>query len=188
MSDAKSPADLSMDEILQSIQRIIAEDDRSPAKRGDDILELTEAVNEDGTVRHLAPVGAAPRPREPATHEPIPPAPIPAPIIEPDDRPERPERPAAASPLRAERDKPVSAPATERMPADAAPPLRLPAEPRLTSEPLPHSSARSVDDLVAELLRPMLKSWLDEHLPPLVERLVRAEVAEAVEKSRGSKA
>jgi cell pole-organizing protein PopZ len=37
-------------------------------------------------------------------------------------------------------------------------------------------SARSVDDLVTEALRPMLKAWLDENLPSLVERLVRAEI------------
>lgn len=37
-------------------------------------------------------------------------------------------------------------------------------------------SSRSVDDLVTEALRPMLKAWLDENLPSLVERLVRAEI------------
>lgn len=35
---------------------------------------------------------------------------------------------------------------------------------------------RSVDDLVTEALKPMLKAWLDENLPALVERLVRAEI------------
>jgi hypothetical protein len=35
---------------------------------------------------------------------------------------------------------------------------------------------RSLEDVVAEMLRPMLKAWLDENLPPLVERLVRAEI------------
>ncbi|MCS0495898.1 DUF2497 domain-containing protein [Ancylobacter sp. MQZ15Z-1] len=38
------------------------------------------------------------------------------------------------------------------------------------------SNSRTVDDLVAEAVRPMLKEWLDEHLPELVERLVRAEI------------
>lgn len=38
------------------------------------------------------------------------------------------------------------------------------------------SNSRSVDDLVAEAVRPMLKAWLDENLPALVERLVRAEI------------
>ena len=32
------------------------------------------------------------------------------------------------------------------------------------------------EDLVKEMLRPMLKSWLDENLPPMVERLVRQEI------------
>ena len=35
---------------------------------------------------------------------------------------------------------------------------------------------KSVEDLMAELLRPMLKTWLDENLPVLVERLVQAEI------------
>ena len=30
--------------------------------------------------------------------------------------------------------------------------------------------------MTREILRPMIKSWLDEHLPSLVERLVRAEI------------
>ena len=37
-------------------------------------------------------------------------------------------------------------------------------------------NARTLDDLVREMLRPMLKSWLDDNLPGLVERLVRAEI------------
>jgi len=37
-------------------------------------------------------------------------------------------------------------------------------------------NARTLEDLVREMLRPMLKSWLDENLPGLVERLVRAEI------------
>jgi len=35
---------------------------------------------------------------------------------------------------------------------------------------------RTVEDLVREMLRPMLKAWLDDNLPRLVERLVRAEI------------
>jgi cell pole-organizing protein PopZ len=37
-------------------------------------------------------------------------------------------------------------------------------------------NARTLEDLVREMLRPMLKNWLDENLPSLVERLVRAEI------------
>ena len=37
-------------------------------------------------------------------------------------------------------------------------------------------NARTLEDLVREMLRPMLKAWLDENLPGTVERLVRAEI------------
>ncbi len=36
--------------------------------------------------------------------------------------------------------------------------------------------SRTIEDIVRELLRPMLKSWLDENLPGMVERMVRAEI------------
>ena len=35
---------------------------------------------------------------------------------------------------------------------------------------------RSLEDLTRELLRGMLKQWLDDHLPVLVERIVREEI------------
>ena len=38
------------------------------------------------------------------------------------------------------------------------------------------SNPRTLEDVVTEMMRPMLKAWLDENLPPLVERLVRAEI------------
>jgi len=38
----------------------------------------------------------------------------------------------------------------------------------------------SIEDLVREEIRPILKDWLDHHLPPLVERLVRAEIERVV--------
>jgi uncharacterized protein len=37
-------------------------------------------------------------------------------------------------------------------------------------------SNRTLEDLTRELLVPMLKTWLDENLPTIVERLVRAEI------------
>jgi uncharacterized protein len=46
-------------------------------------------------------------------------------------------------------------------------------------------NARTLEDLVREMLRPMLKVWLDDNLPGLVERLVRAEI-ERVSRGRGS--
>ncbi len=37
-------------------------------------------------------------------------------------------------------------------------------------------NARTLEDLVREMLRPLLKAWLDDNLPGMVERLVRAEI------------
>jgi uncharacterized protein len=38
------------------------------------------------------------------------------------------------------------------------------------------NNARTLEDLVREMMRPMLKVWLDDNLPSLVERMVRAEI------------
>ena len=37
-------------------------------------------------------------------------------------------------------------------------------------------NTRTLEDLVTEMMRPMLKAWLDDNLPGLVERVVRAEI------------
>jgi hypothetical protein len=54
----------------------------------------------------------------------------------------------------------------------------------LASTVLTHSS-RTIEDLVREMLRPMLKTWLDDNLPGMVERLVRAEI-ERVSRGRNT--
>jgi len=36
--------------------------------------------------------------------------------------------------------------------------------------------SRSIEDVVREMLKPMLQTWLEDNLPSLVERLVRAEI------------
>ncbi|WP_262267895.1 MULTISPECIES: PopZ family protein [Microvirga] len=46
------------------------------------------------------------------------------------------------------------------------------------------SQPQTVEDLMKEMLRPMLKAWLDDNLPSVVERLVRGEI-ERVTRSRG---
>jgi cell pole-organizing protein PopZ len=40
--------------------------------------------------------------------------------------------------------------------------------------------AISLEEIVREEVRPMLKSWLDSHLPSIVERLVRTEIERVV--------
>lgn len=39
-----------------------------------------------------------------------------------------------------------------------------------------NGNARTLEDLVSEMLRPMLKTWLDDNLPGLVEEIVRSEI------------
>ena len=45
-------------------------------------------------------------------------------------------------------------------------------------------SAELAENATREILRPMLKAWLDEHLPSMVERLVRAEIQRAARGGR----
>ena len=45
-------------------------------------------------------------------------------------------------------------------------------------------AARSIDDLARELLQPMLKQWLDENLPRIVEQLVREEIERVARRGR----
>jgi cell pole-organizing protein PopZ len=52
------------------------------------------------------------------------------------------------------------------------------------SASLKPSQPQTVEDLMKEMLRPMLKAWLDDKLPSLVERLVRDEI-ERVTRCRG---
>jgi cell pole-organizing protein PopZ len=44
--------------------------------------------------------------------------------------------------------------------------------------PMP-APGRTLEDLVAEMLRPLLREWMDSHLPAIVERLVKAEIERA---------
>ncbi|NIX77740.1 DUF2497 domain-containing protein [Microvirga sp. c23x22] len=52
------------------------------------------------------------------------------------------------------------------------------------SSTVPASSPKTLEDLAKELLRPMLKAWLDDNLPPLVERLVQAEIERVSRRGR----
>ncbi len=44
--------------------------------------------------------------------------------------------------------------------------------------------SKTLEDLVSDMLRPMLKQWLDNNLPPLVEQLVREEIERVARRSR----
>ncbi|NND50264.1 MAG: DUF2497 domain-containing protein [Rhizobiales bacterium] len=55
----------------------------------------------------------------------------------------------------------------------------------LASTMLSHSGgARTLEQIVEDLLRPLLKSWLDENLPALVEKMVREEIERVARRAR----
>src|SRR5262245_17504412 len=93
-------------------------------------------------------------------------------FAEPEPEPEPEPPPRAASPPRrasavAPHEPPIISAAT-RASVDAA-------FNSLAQSVLVHN-AMTLEDLVKEMLRPMLKNWLDDNLPNMVERLVRAEI------------
>lgn len=51
---------------------------------------------------------------------------------------------------------------------------------------LGEGSNRSVEDVVQELVRPMLREWMDTNLAPLVERLVEKEIRDIARRSGGA--
>jgi cell pole-organizing protein PopZ len=151
----------SMDDILASIRRIIAEEDAT--KGGDDGLEF------DGEDEEIAPPvpasAAAPPPRPPAS---APPAPNqPGVDLEPLELTD----PVGSSPAVP---RPIAGPAlVSDSTADAS---RL-ALATLSSLVVAGGQDNTLEGLVREMLRPMLKAWLDERLPTIVEAAVAREVA-----------
>jgi len=187
----------SMEEILASIRRIIADDQiakaevvppraSAPQPENDDVLDLAEVAQpvrkpipleepeiafrkepiEDGQIdfdaisfdddepelEPLPPLRAAPPPIEP-------PRPAPQPAMRAPD-----PEPTSTEPTPTER---LTSAVTDASVAQAF---------HMLSNTVMSSQARTLEDLVQDMLRPMLKGWLDENLPSMVERLVRAEI------------
>ncbi|MDP4006783.1 PopZ family protein [Methylobacterium sp. NEAU K] len=166
----------SMEEILASIRRIIADDQAAkPVEvvappEPDDVLDLAE-VAEPVVRPRAAPPEPAPLDfdaidfEDPATDF-AEPEPQPEPELPPAGRPSPPPPVFQSARPEPEAESLVS-PATDASVSGA---FNLLAHTVLTQ------NARTLEDLVKEMLRPMLKSWLDDNLPAVVERLVRAEI------------
>jgi cell pole-organizing protein PopZ len=193
MSKTARVPEPSMEEILASIRRIIADDTSSPPARP--MPRVVPGAQQDH--------GMVSRPSEPLP----PPDPVAA---EPDilelTQPVEPAPSAAFTHVRGpdvvfrEEDH------RQEVRAPAPPP---PPTPRAASQPVPAPTAaatmeaallsqnssqavtaafnslattvisensRTLEDIVKEMMRPMLKHWLDENLPGMVERIVRAEI------------
>jgi cell pole-organizing protein PopZ len=189
----KPPPDPSMEEIIASISRIIAED-KDPADRRlgtkapgeaiapvrgerSDILELTQVVDEDGSVRRISPwaeaATASSASPDGATASPA----GAAGRIEP-----RPSHSDAALEARLDpgRERIVSAATSGAAAAAFAQLGALPRERRNETELPLGAGERTLEEMVREMLRPLLQAWLDDHLPGIVERLVREEIGRVV--------
>jgi len=180
MSDSRSANnDPSMDDILASIRKIISDDEaRAQVNRqqgnnqqtasqpsdhpasASDVLLLTDLIEDPNS----AAEGAGP-------------SPIPLPRIDPANAAEMPQ-PSVGPPADASLIGPAGAGAAtsafgrlHQAVQDSVPPPTAP-----DPGPAMSSNGKTVEDLVKEMLRPMLKEWLDRNLPPMVERFVEREI------------
>jgi cell pole-organizing protein PopZ len=167
MADNKTAQEPSMEEILSSIRRIIAEDEPGAQAstvsdataeaddEDDDVLELTEIVGEPAQTE--AEVTAMPA-KTTATADPPPPSPA------------MQETP----PMTAQATEPLISPGTASASTNAFARLAKAAAP--DAKPSVNVAGISVEQLVVDLLTPMLRDWLDQNLPGIVERVVEQEV------------
>jgi cell pole-organizing protein PopZ len=176
-----------MEEILASIRRIISEDDApvaaaepeaeaeaapepapepvaaapAPAPVEDDVLELTETYD--------APAEESIGDLDVSSGE-----------DEPDPFPSTPLSESFPEPVPAP--APTPAPAYNTLVGDSAAASAasafagLASAARRPTEDAPAVAGPTIDELARSLLRPMLKEWLDAHLPGIVEAEVRKEV------------
>lgn len=174
MSDNPSEEEPSIEEILASIRQIISDDDdeekeEEPAEEimadiletqdeeKEEVLELTEKDMEE-------PPAPAPEPEPEPEIEMVEATPEPEPEIE-----EEPEEVFE-----------VESPIPSDIMSSATQKAAVGSIAKLASK-MPINNSRSysgvtLEDLVKEMLHPMLREWMDGNLPPMVERIVQKEL------------
>jgi cell pole-organizing protein PopZ len=210
MSQAAKAQEPSMEEILASIRRIIADDDTTtkPAPPPPAAAAPRPAAMPPRTPVPPSPPprAAEPPPPPPRVEEPPPPPPVMEDILDLTEQMAEPEPPSFQT-IDGQNDVIFADPEPPPQPRMMEEPRRAPApppQPAADERPLMSNStsaavdsafntlaqtvlvqnARTLEDLVREMLRPLLKSWLDDNLPGMVERIVRAEI-ERVARGRG---
>jgi len=181
----KSPSEPSMEEIIASISRIITDEKTSvepvrpvPGEKSE-ILELTEVVDEDGSVRRVASEASSSERRPPGSAAAVDSAVANATAQSGGLGHLRPETEVEPK-LEFGRERILSSATSGAAAAAFAQLGALPRERRREGE-LPLGGAdRTLEGIVRDMLRPLLQTWLDENLPRLVERLVREEIARVV--------
>jgi cell pole-organizing protein PopZ len=170
MADKRAPAEEpSIEEILGSIRRIIAEEDEPGAEataEEEEPLELTNKIDTDGTIVNTPaaqepPVVAAENRRAPA------------PEPEPQAQAEAEQKIAFVeeeAPKMAQEDTILSQTTAD---ATAAVMSKLARQTVVTEEG--HAGV-TLEGIVREMLRPLLRDWLDQNLPNIVEKVVEREL------------
>lgn len=213
MADDKAQQEPSTEEILASIRRIISEDDaageldqegaeasrtrdaaaaRDAAGEDEDVLELTEIVTDDGAVASLAEAAAAEEGETPSAPEGKEQAAAPKTAAE-----GKPEQEQQGEPAVAEGEEALVAPSAEgeeeliseavagiSTDAFAALAEALTRERRTGDAAGLGETDRAIEQVVREELRPLLKEWLDQNLPSVVERLVKQELERMASRAR----
>ena len=167
-----------MEEILASIRRIISEDaepGKAPAaavaSHEGEVLELTNVVHDDGTIG--GPSRSRPQPA---------PRPEPEPMRAPEPRVQRRAAPPPEPPrMRNQSDfDMVEKDDREGILSTQASSAVTNAFGMLSRErDVSVGAGVALEDLVTQMLKPMLAAWLEEHLPEIVERVVQQEVERA---------
>jgi len=154
-----------MEEILASIRKIISDD--APNGEATDVVELTQMVQDDGSVVDAKQEEPMPEPQP----QPVQPAAAAAPA------------PAAPAPDQLVSEKAATA-ATSALSALAS---TVQIE-KLAAAPMNGTAlgngSRTLEDMVIELMRPLLKEWLDQNLPATVDRLVQKEIERIARKAQ----
>lgn len=192
----KAEDDMSMEDILHSIRRIIADEDAPPAPAAtngaampaSDVLELTDMLPEEET--SAAPATEAPKaaaapddvlakidtmltPTAPATPEE-------APMAATAPAQPQPAKVAAMPAPQPDTDEFLSATTTQAV-SQTINKLDEMLEPQMPQIPSPaFASGNTVEKMVMDMLRPMMKSWLDANLPVIVDRIVEREVRKLI--------
>ena len=170
MADNKTAQEPSMEEILSSIRRIIAEDEpggqaAAGGERAAELAARTQDVDdEDDDVLELTEIVAEPEP-------PAAPPPVTAAAPAPSPPPRVIEEPPTMSVQSAE---PLISPVAASASTNAFARLAKAAAP--DDKRAVSVAGISVEQLVVDLLTPMLRDWLDQNLPGIVERVVEQEV------------
>jgi cell pole-organizing protein PopZ len=209
MTQSAKAQEPSMEEILASIRRIIADDDTGNAAKPPEVAAPkpvappvppprpapAAANNQDDIDAMLADLDAPPKVAvKPAPVPPKPAAPPPPDVLDlteamatppPGPAPSFRTIDGASDVVFTDPPEQRAEPVARQFTQNAAPDQGLISNTTVSAVDSAFNSlamtvlgnnARTLEDLVKEILRPMLKGWLDDNLPGLVERIVRAEI------------